>query len=172
MRKRSLALIALLYHYKAKLLKLSPMKYFCRLLYQRASELNLIFRSGRLFQQYSCEMFVKVECERLPFLRQNESTLRSSDYTHLCELPADSSMAKNEIKEWKKSREGKNNCRREVGRTSIYAYRSERDMRKMIHDIIAISNSIGHPDVFIAMSCYPYWLEIQNDLLSGQKADD
>ena len=45
-------------------------------------------------------------------------------------------------------------------------------MRQKMHDIIAISNSLGHPDIFLTMTCNPYKPEIQNALLAGQKADD
>ena len=46
-------------------------------------------------------MFVKVESERLSWLRCNQSKLRASDYTHLCELLADAATNKNEVNEWK-----------------------------------------------------------------------
>ncbi len=44
-------------------------------------------------------------------------------------------------------------------------------MRQKIHDIIAISNSVGHPDIFITI-CNPYWPKIQNTLLPRQRAGD
>ena len=45
-------------------------------------------------------------------------------------------------------------------------------MRMKMHDIIAISNSIGHPDVFLTMTCNPYWPEITDSLFPGQRSDD
>ncbi len=45
-------------------------------------------------------------------------------------------------------------------------------MRQKMHDIIAISNSLGHPDVFITMTCNPYWPEVQSALLPEQGAED
>ena len=45
-------------------------------------------------------------------------------------------------------------------------------MRQKIHDVIAISNSVGRPDILITMTCNPYWPEIQNALLADQRADD
>ena len=41
-----------------------------------------------------------------------------------------------------------------------------------MHDIIAISNSMGNPDVFITITCNPHWPEIQSALLPGQRAED
>ena len=49
---------------------------------------------------------------------------------------------------------------------------SDRYKRQKMHDVIAISNSVGHPDIFITMTCNPYWPEIQNALLADQRADD
>ena len=48
---------------KGRLLKVSRVKHYCRLLYQPENEFKLIICSGRLSQQYLCEIFVKVECE-------------------------------------------------------------------------------------------------------------
>ena len=49
---------------------------------------------------------------------------------------------------------------------------SNKHMRQKMHDTIAISNSIGNPDVFLTMTCNPRWTEIQESSLSGQRADD
>ena len=45
-------------------------------------------------------------------------------------------------------------------------------MQRKIHDIISFSNSIGHPEVFIHMTCNPHWPEIQNALLPGHRGED
>ena len=86
--------------FERKLRKVSPLKFYSRLLFQRTCDFNVLLYSGRLFQQYLCEMFVKVESERLSWLRHNQSKLRASDYTHLCELLADAATNKNEVNEW------------------------------------------------------------------------
>ena len=44
---------------------------------------NHLLRYRRLFQQYSVDMYVKVETERLNFIRFNQSKLRSEEYIHL-----------------------------------------------------------------------------------------
>ena len=82
---------------KDRFQKVSPLKFYCRLLYQRNCDFNTLIHSGRLFQQFLCEIFVKVESETLSFLRQNQSKLRASDYTHLCEILADGAMNTNEV---------------------------------------------------------------------------
>ena len=44
---------------------------------------NHLLGYHRLFQQYSVDMYVKVEKERLIFIRFNQSKLRSEEYIHL-----------------------------------------------------------------------------------------
>ena len=41
-----------------------------------------------------------------------------------------------------------------------------------MNDIIAISNSIDHPDMFLPMNCNTRWPEIEAYLLPGQQASD
>ena len=45
--------------------KVSPMNFCPRLLLRQTCDFNVLFHSGRLFQQYSCEIFVKVDWKRL-----------------------------------------------------------------------------------------------------------
>ena len=45
-------------------------------------------------------------------------------------------------------------------------------MRQKMHDIIATSNKLGHPDIFLTMTCNPNWPEIRRSLLPGQSAQD
>ena len=44
-------------------------------------------------------------------------------------------------------------------------------MRRKEKDIILISNSTGHSDLFIILPCDRYWSKIQNVLLPGQMAN-
>ena len=41
-----------------------------------------------------------------------------------------------------------------------------------MHDMFAISNSLGHPDTFITMTCNLHWPEIQNVILASQRTDN
>lgn len=94
---------------KGNLKNVSPMKFYSRLLFRRTCDFNILLRSGRFFQQYLCELFVKVESEWLSWLRQNQSKLRASNYNHLCELLADAATNTNEVHEWTRNRNKKNN---------------------------------------------------------------
>ncbi len=93
------------------------MKFYSRLLHKRKCDFNVLIHSGRLFQHYLCEMFVKVESERPSWLRQNQSKLRASDYTHLCELLADAATDKNEVNQWTGNEERNNS--HNVGRLVV-----------------------------------------------------
>ena len=84
---------------KENLLAVSPKKFYSRLLYQNPCDFNIMIYYGRIFQQYFREMFVKVESKTLPWLHHNQSKLRASDYTNLCDLLADAATNKNEVNE-------------------------------------------------------------------------
>ena len=82
-------------------------------------------------------------------------------------------MARNEVKAWTEgvSDERTGNISRLVVLPATYLG-GDRYMRMKMHDIIAISNTIGHPDVFLTMTCNPAWPEITDALFPGQKAND
>ena len=132
------------------------MKFFSCLLFQRTCDFNVLLHSGRLFQQYLFGMFLEVDSERLPRLSQNQSKLRPSNYTHLCDLLANAANHENEITQWTGSNESKNalNVRRLVVIPPNHIG-SDRYMQQKMHEIIAISNSFGHPDIFLTITCYP-----------------
>ena len=44
---------------------------------------NTIHRMGRLFQQYVVDMYAKIECSRLDYIRYNQNHLRAELYQQL-----------------------------------------------------------------------------------------
>ena len=120
--------------------KVSPIKFYSRLLFEQACDFNVLLHSGRLFQQYLCEMFVKVISERLSWLRYNRSELRASDCTHLCDLLESTANNNNKINQWTGNNESNNkmNFGTLVFLPSTLTG-SDRYMRQKMHDIIAIS---------------------------------
>ncbi|GBP67394.1 hypothetical protein EVAR_47111_1 [Eumeta japonica] len=58
------------------------MNYYAYRMMIRTHEENVILKCRRLFQQFAVDMYVKVETERLAFIRFNQK-LRSEDYIHL-----------------------------------------------------------------------------------------
>lgn len=63
--------------------KVSSMNYYAYRLMIRQNSDNYLLRFRQLFQQYCVEMYVKIETERLNFIRLNQAKLRSEEYTHL-----------------------------------------------------------------------------------------
>ncbi|XP_039966179.1 uncharacterized protein LOC120778452 isoform X1 [Bactrocera tryoni] len=62
---------------------LSAMNNYAYRMMIRTNEENVILECRRLFQQFAVDMYVKVETERLAFIRFNQAKLRSEDYIHL-----------------------------------------------------------------------------------------
>jgi len=59
---------------------LSAMNYYAYRMMIRTHEENVILKCRRVFQQFAVNMYVKVETERLAFIRFNQAKLRSEDY--------------------------------------------------------------------------------------------
>ena len=49
----------------------------------RANEDNNILRCRQLFHQYIVDMYIKIESERLRYIKFHEAKLRSEEYIHL-----------------------------------------------------------------------------------------
>ena len=110
--------------------------------------LQFLLHFGRQFQQYLYEMFLKGDGERISWLIHNQSKLKASDCTHLCDLQPYAANHKNETNQWVGNK-GSNNALN-VGRLIVLPSTyigSDKYMRQKMHDIIAVSNSIGRPDV-------------------------
>jgi hypothetical protein len=91
-----------------------------------------------------------MEAERLNFLRFNQSKLRVGKYKNLNEYFATDT-------------EGSNNLgKRVVLPTSFVG--GKRYMDALYFDGMAISATVGFPDLFITFTCNPNWLEIQGFL--------
>ncbi len=45
-------------------------------------------------------------------------------------------------------------------------------MRQKMHDIIATSNKMRHPDIFLSMTCNPNWTEVRRSLVPRQSPRD
>ncbi len=143
--------------------KLTCLMFYSWRLYQRPGEFNSILSGCRLFQHYLVDQFCKMESERLSYVAQNQSKMRAESYSRLRELLADSGGPHDESEA---VRLGKL-----VVLPSTYVC-GERYMRQKMHDIIATSTKLGHPDIFLTMTCNPNWVEIQRSLLPGQSAQD
>ena len=104
-----------------------------------------------------------MEAERLQYLRFNQAKLRAENYTRLRELLGDSAGI---IDEFNSVRAG-----RLFILPSIFVG-GDRYMRNALHDMLALTTQLGHPDLFVTITCNPNWREIKENLKQGQKPAD
>lgn len=101
---------------------------------------------GRLFQQYMIDAFSSIEQTRLWWFRTHQTVLRNELYSHICD-----SVRKGDS-------EGAN-----VGKSIILPagfVGSKRYMQQNFQDALAVCRYVGHPDIFLTMTCNPLWDEI------------
>ncbi|VEN49979.1 unnamed protein product [Callosobruchus maculatus] len=137
--------------------KVSSMNYYSYRLMVRENEENHILKCRRLFHQYAVDMYVKVETERLTFIRLNQAKLRSEEYIHLRDAINAYGNAQN------------------VGRTTILSATyvgSPRHMHEYAQDAMSYVRHYGSPDLFITFTCNPQWTEIRQELFPGQSPID
>ncbi|GBO29161.1 hypothetical protein AVEN_236302-1 [Araneus ventricosus] len=112
------------------------------------SGFSLLHSSGKLFQQYVVDTYVKTEGSRLNYIRLNQKDLRVEFYRGL--LDALTTRASN------------NNLR--VGKLVILPsfQGSLRSMQQNYQDAMAMVRKFGRPDLFVTFTCNPSWPEILN----------
>ncbi|XP_017255893.1 uncharacterized protein LOC108225517 [Daucus carota subsp. sativus] len=102
---------------------------------------------GRLFQQYMVDAFSTMEQTRLWWFRTHQTILRNELYTHISDSV----------------RKGDANATN-VGKGIILPagyVGSKRYMQQNFQDALAVCRHVGHPDVFLTMTCNSMWDEIQ-----------
>lgn len=103
--------------------------------------------AGRLFQQYVVDAFSLIEQSRLWLFKTHQTTLRNELYSHICDyLKAGAGDSSN------------------IGKSFILPagfVGSKRYMQQNFQDALAVCRHIGHPDLFLTMTCNSMWDEIQ-----------
>lgn len=133
------------------------MNYYAYRLMIRQNADNYLLRFRRLFQQYCVDMYVKIETERLNFIRLNQAKLRSEEYIHLRDAIGSEGNTAN------------------IGRLTILPATyigSPRHMHEYALDAMTYVRHYGRPDLFITFTCNPKWIEIVQLLLPGQTSSD
>ena len=123
------------------------------------SEFSALHLSSRLFQQFLVDAYVKVEGQRLDFIRRNQAQLRADSYRGL-----------HDFLEIEAERQGLR-----AGRVTVLPSTfpgSPRNMHQKYLDAMAFVAKKGKPDLFITFTCNPKWCEITKNLLHGQTAND
>lgn len=126
---------------------------------QRLNSFNPILYSGKLFQQYLVDAYVKVEQTRLDYQRFNQKQLRVDSYKGLSDYLAYAA-------EQRQLPPGK------VVILSSCFPGSPRAMVQNYQDAMAICRKYGKPDIFITFTCNPAWKEITRELSPGQIPSD
>ncbi|GBP49808.1 ATP-dependent DNA helicase pif1 [Eumeta japonica] len=135
----------------------SSMNYYAYRLMIRQNANNHLLRYRQLLQQYCVDMYVKIERERLTFIRLNQAKLRSEEYIHLRDAISTEGDTDN------------------VGRLTILPAMytgSPRHMHEYAQDAMTYVSHYGRPDLFITFTCNPKWKEIVQMLHSGQTPSD
>ncbi|XP_050340140.1 uncharacterized protein LOC126766383 [Bactrocera neohumeralis] len=114
---------------------------------------NIILRCRELRQQFIVDMYVKIESERLRYLRYNQQKLRTEEYIHLRDAVANNADTA------------------EIGNSVILPSSyvdSPHHMQEYIQDAMTFVREYGRPCLFITFTCNPKWKEITSLLLPGQ----
>lgn len=136
---------------------ISAMNFYSFRLMARDGDNNSLLHYRQLLNQFITDMYVKIETERLNFIRHNQSKLRVDEYVHLRDAMANDSDVNN------------------IGRPFILPSSftgSPRYMQEKTQDAMTYVRKYGKPQLFITFTCNSKWDEITNELSGGQKSYD
>ena len=141
---------------------LTAMDYYSYHLMIRDSCFNTLHRCGRLYQEYLCDMYSKVEGARLKFLQDNQDKLRVELYSGLQDAVT-------------QKEPGKGSEVERIGQMIVLPASftgSPRYMYKHYLDALAICREFRKFDLFITITCNPKWKSVKDNLLPGQQPQD
>ncbi len=121
-------------------------------------EFNPILNAAKLTQQYIVDAYVKIEGNRLNFIRTKQNQLRVEHYRGLM----DHVQSMNE------------NSGLKAGKMVILPSSflgSPRSMQQNYQDAMALVRKFGKPDLFLTMTCNPQWREITENLKPWQRSE-
>ncbi len=120
---------------------------------------NPIHYGGKLFQQYLVDAYVKMEGNRLEYIRMNQKKLRVEQYKGL--MDHINRRAENQ--------------NLKAGKVVILpsSYKgSPRAMQQNYQDAMAIVSKFGKPDIFLTYTCNPAKPDIKENLFPKQQPSD
>ena len=111
---------------------------------------DLLLHGGKVSLQFWVDMFMKIEEERLDYIRFHQATLKAHLYQKT--IDQDSVTA--------------------IPRVILPATfeGSPRNVIANYQDVMAICSDYGKPTFFLTFTCNPNWIEIQENLKDGQSA--
>ena len=143
---------------RGKRKRITQLQYYSYLMAIR-SEFNNVMAGGPLTQQWIVDSYVKIESNRLKYLREHQSDLHVARYQGLTDYLNN-----------RADMEGLT-----IGKVYILPSSfigSPRAMKQAYQDAICICGKFGKPTYFLTMTCNPKWPEIVENLLPGQTASD
>ena len=119
---------------------------------------NILFHSSRLFQEYCCMAFAKIEMQRLRYLKTNEGEMRGESYR--------------ELRDHINANDGNPQAR--IGRRVVLPSTFEggpRNMHQKYQNAMASVREHGKPSLFVTVTCNPKHPDIIA-ALGGTRAED
>jgi len=117
--------------------------------FQQRDTFNPLLRCGKLTQQFIVNQYVKIEAQRLNFIRHNQNDLRVEVYSGLADQLASHVPG------------------HPIGRLFVLPSTFEgspRNMQQRYQDAMAVVRKMGKPDLFITMTANPKWPIIVQEL--------
>ncbi|XP_043203640.1 uncharacterized protein LOC122371383 [Amphibalanus amphitrite] len=131
-----------------------------------------LHRAGRLFQEFVCMAYAKVEAIRLKYISTHQREIRADLYQSVRDaVAADAELGQQEQPEEGREQAGVPVVGRRVVLPATFIG-GPRHTRQRYMDAMAIVRAKGKPTLFITITCNPKWPEIANALLPGQKPED
>ncbi len=133
----------------------TAMQYYAYMIQQRNK--SYLHKFGRLFHQYLCDQYSKIELCRLNYIRFNQDKIRAETYSGLVDAG---------INDEDFSGIGK----RIVLPSSFTG--CDRQMGQLFQDACSIVRHYNKPDLFVTITCNTQWKEIQDELSPNETAND
>ncbi|UYV67933.1 hypothetical protein LAZ67_5002532 [Cordylochernes scorpioides] len=124
----------------------------------KINSFNPLLNGGKLTQQFIVDAYVKIEANRLNYVRMNQKDLRVEDYC-VVQQHLENRAIQNGIP---------------IGKMVILPSSFEgspRNMQQRYQDAMAIVEKHGKPDLFVTMTCNPKWKDITDNLEDWQRVE-
>ncbi len=121
-------------------------------------EFSPILNAAKLTQQYIVDAYVKIESNRLNYIRMNQKLLRVEHYRGLMDHVHNMSDSP-----------GVKAGKMVILPSSFQG--SPRAMQQNYQDAMALVRKFGKPDLFITMTCNPQWREVKENLKGWQRSE-
>ncbi|XP_027072018.2 uncharacterized protein [Coffea arabica] len=143
---------------KTKRDTVSAREYYCYKFQMRNNDMSMLLHARRLLQQFTVDVYVKIETSRLNFHRKKQNEIRSEVLKGVIDSMSVGCTTGNQ-----------------VGRR-IYLPASfiggPRDMRRRYLDAMSLVQKFGKPDLFLTMTCNTMWKEIRDHLKYDEEPQD